>query len=789
MTVAKLPRVNEYVGVNGPMSFPIRFQFLSASDISVKLRDAEGAESDAAGFSVSGGDGAKGAVVFATGTAGYTVVIRGRTEISQKTEYPYGNNFPSFNHQRAMDRAAMIDQEQQDQIDDHLQRSLSLPAGQALKDLTGDRPGRFIGFGADPTQPLMLNGGGADPALRKDLADPQVGAKAVAYGVRPLDRKLGDLYSVCDAGAIGDGVTDNTAAIAIANVLAAAAGKDLYFPAGVYKTNLVLGLTSWKGERGTVIQYIGNGTGFIPLVTFQNLVDVSVEGIIFDGNVSADPVSWATGYNGFTGAAGVSFIACARPKVVNCGARNISWSGFRFVNCTDVVLERSVARRMRGNFGDGAIFISCLGVAISTFVATDYTRIGCVGDSFGSGSSIVTCQKVTLTNVFCYNGHHASALFGGAEFNVGIWFENSGDIALDKCFAWDNTHRNINLCTGPKQSNFPGSHALMTLVNCQTDGGVWGIYTYSLNDLPVIAKISNCSAKRATFSFFADARNPSDSYAWTNVHADYNASINVGRGFGTVVSTAAGKPSFYVGGGSTVTRWQTDQSLLDAEDGSASTADVGTEVAPAGPMTLKVDGLTNPYGLPVVVKWFGNFAHDVAISGHMKLAVRRGGSQGGSVAVAHCTVVRLNLADGHARVMMIHANEVLGPVYGKAMEGSFKANTVQYVDGSEVWLDSDAPAKYPAWDVDGNRFSKPAGLGSVLRLGFGQQAWQVLLTGNKFLNTGAPEASNPFVRYASGVLRAWAANFADASVTNMTMLDSGGGVEADVAGVQRLAMH
>jgi len=137
MTVAKLPRINEYVGAAGPMSFPIKFQFLTQADISVALRDGQGNETiaGAGSFTVSGGDGGKGAVTFTAGTAGFTVVIRGRTEISQKTEYPFGTNFPSFNHERTVDRAAMIDQEQQDQIEETQARAFMVPAGAVARDI------------------------------------------------------------------------------------------------------------------------------------------------------------------------------------------------------------------------------------------------------------------------------------------------------------------------------------------------------------------------------------------------------------------------------------------------------------------------------------------------------------------------------------------------------------------------------------------------------------------------------------------------------------------------------
>lgn len=137
MTVAKLPRVNEYQGVAGAMVFPVKFQFLTPADLSILLRDPTGYEipAPAGTFSIMGGEGAKGQVAFSTTTAGYVVVIRGRTEISQKTEYPYGNNFPSATHERAVDRSAMIDQEQQDQIDETRARAIMVPAGSAVGEI------------------------------------------------------------------------------------------------------------------------------------------------------------------------------------------------------------------------------------------------------------------------------------------------------------------------------------------------------------------------------------------------------------------------------------------------------------------------------------------------------------------------------------------------------------------------------------------------------------------------------------------------------------------------------
>ena len=59
----------------------------------------------------------------------------------------------------------------------------------------------------------------------------QAGTGAVE---RTVESKLRDVVSVKDFGAVGDGVTDDTAAIQAAQTLASSNGKTLYFPDGVY---------------------------------------------------------------------------------------------------------------------------------------------------------------------------------------------------------------------------------------------------------------------------------------------------------------------------------------------------------------------------------------------------------------------------------------------------------------------------------------------------------------------------------------------------------------------------
>jgi hypothetical protein len=125
------------------------------------------------------------------------------------------------------------------------------------------------------------------------LSFTQVGTNAVA---RTIDSKLKDVFSVKDFGAVGDGVTDDRAAIQNAisalNGLGGTAPGTIYFPYGTYKISAAVGLSSVDnlardikllGDNAT-IQYVNasQGSGMLTLNTNSKYIDI--EGIIFDAN-------------------------------------------------------------------------------------------------------------------------------------------------------------------------------------------------------------------------------------------------------------------------------------------------------------------------------------------------------------------------------------------------------------------------------------------------------------------------------------------------------------------------
>ncbi|WPJ72062.1 tail spike protein [Salmonella phage CRW-SP2] len=159
------------------------------------------------------------------------------------------------------------------------------------------------GIGTNAWQRIGASG------LKQDLLDANYGSKIISTkqsitgsSLRTQFDKNSDTLSIKDFGALGDGTTDDTAAIQAALDAVAVLGKKLYAPAGVYRvgaltyqpttqTPLVL---IGDGVTNTIFRKIGSSTSAMLLVgknpsTFfiKNCV---ISGITFD---AVDKVSYA----------------------------------------------------------------------------------------------------------------------------------------------------------------------------------------------------------------------------------------------------------------------------------------------------------------------------------------------------------------------------------------------------------------------------------------------------------------------------------------------------------------
>jgi hypothetical protein len=92
---------------------------------------------------------------------------------------------------------------------------------------------------------------------------------------RPINEKLEEVISVKDFGAVGDGITDDTAAIQAALNAVAPTRKALYIPAGNYKTTQPLDVTvSGFGFGGLIY-----GDGYASTITYYPPVGGNVPGV------------------------------------------------------------------------------------------------------------------------------------------------------------------------------------------------------------------------------------------------------------------------------------------------------------------------------------------------------------------------------------------------------------------------------------------------------------------------------------------------------------------------------
>jgi len=132
---------------------------------------------------------------------------------------------------------------------------------------------------------------GTTPAtgLISSAMQPVVDASTIAVA-RSLLGLGSDYVNVTAFGAVADGVTDNTVAITAAMTSAASTGRGIYFPAGIYATDVLTipaALSRFFGEsRGAVLKFTrrayGGGSALISIT--NNTANLQIDTLGFDVN-------------------------------------------------------------------------------------------------------------------------------------------------------------------------------------------------------------------------------------------------------------------------------------------------------------------------------------------------------------------------------------------------------------------------------------------------------------------------------------------------------------------------
>lgn len=199
MTVAAQSPSISYNGNGVTTVFAAPFRYIAPTDLRVVLRAADGAETELAygtGFTATAGNtNAGGNVTLAVAPAsGVTVVISRQTARTQPADYITSGAFTAESHEQALDRAMLVNQEQ----DVDIARAVKLPRGETASALpsVSARAGRLLAF--DPSGNLV-----AGPA---------------AVPAAPVDREnmvltLEQFGGAAEYASPGDRGTDNFAAL------------------------------------------------------------------------------------------------------------------------------------------------------------------------------------------------------------------------------------------------------------------------------------------------------------------------------------------------------------------------------------------------------------------------------------------------------------------------------------------------------------------------------------------------------------------------------------------------
>lgn len=234
MSLSSTNNRNDYTGTGALDEYDYTFKIFREQDLLVTVRDTDGIEETLVlntDYTVDGvGDVGGGTITLLDGDLAddYVLTIRRVLELKQSTDIRnQGPYFPVL-HENQFDKHVMIAQQQQDEID----RSMRLPETVSASDVDTTLPlpvaGRTIGWNDDADGLAnFANAGDLEvSAFIETVLDDTTSVIA-----RDTLRTRGIIH-VGDYGAVGDGTTDDSAAITSAIAAALAAGKVLYGAAG-----------------------------------------------------------------------------------------------------------------------------------------------------------------------------------------------------------------------------------------------------------------------------------------------------------------------------------------------------------------------------------------------------------------------------------------------------------------------------------------------------------------------------------------------------------------------------
>ena len=439
MTIStELRKAGPFTGNGVTTAFPFSFKVFAASDVAVTRADTLGAETALvlnSDFTVAlnpDQDAAPGGTITLAAplATGHRLAVSSVVPNLQPTDITNNGGFYPRVIEDALDRHVA----QIQQIDEKVDRALKVAVTSPLGDqaLPSPAAGMLIGWnesndGLKNYAPIggTLLGQQLAAANGSSLVGfQQAGAGAV---VRTAQDKMREWVSVKDFGAVGDGVTNDTAAVQIAvDYLNSIGGGTLFFPAGTYYVshiNYYAGITFQGVGSGSKLKKIPSTDKFNRMFTTLAAQTFSVDSplvawydLAFDGN-SANHIAYQA-YQ--LEQAHMIFLVA---NAAGAGRLRAIVEGCTFENCVadavsvynNVNLEISNCF-MRECFRGGLVITGGYTIVkadnLDMFGVTDLTRMDIEVDGAGYGGTYATTLQ--LSNIYTQNGFD----LGGANMTA-----------------------------------------------------------------------------------------------------------------------------------------------------------------------------------------------------------------------------------------------------------------------------------------------------------------------------------------------------------------------------------
>jgi len=218
----------------------------------------------------------------------------------------------------------------------------------------------------------------------------QAGTGAVS---RTIQDKLEEFISVKDFGAVGDGVTNDAAAVQLA--ANAAAGKVLYFPPGTYVVNNGFSIT---GDNSVVIGYGATITYNATTATFYHCIRIYGNNTAVLGIRVKSPSGLVRNDTGFAISAGNVSTNTTGLVIQDCVVDSIGSAGIWLSNVSQPRIANNVVKNCLADgihFADGCYDIVC---SNNVLISNGDDNIAIVNDTAGApylGRFVVSGNVIT----------------------------------------------------------------------------------------------------------------------------------------------------------------------------------------------------------------------------------------------------------------------------------------------------------------------------------------------------------------------------------------------------------